>query len=592
MTDFIEGGVIARPLIKVKGGLLGHEDINSLLDCRLDMALNRPGQAVLRFFDDEYEMLDSDLFAVGTEVTVGFTTSSDDVRPCFDGEVTSVGVESGPRDEPVFTVTAHDRSHRLGRNSQVATYSNQKYSDIVRAIASAAGMQVDVAATSLTFQYLLQTTNAAAMLNEISARTGMAWWVDGKKLVVKRPVAAASGVAVVERGNNLRKLRAMSSASSVTDEVVVRGWDATSKQAIIGTSASKPVALADSSFVSSTRTGIGSLKSKRTGLTRSSLSQNEAVEVAKALHERSMSDEIDIRVETEGNALIAVGSTVELKAVGKKLSGKYFVSSVEHTYSVYGYRTRFTSAGTAPATLVDLLSGGSPVPWHRMGPVVGVVSNHGENDFAGKVKVKLPLLGDNIESNWARVMSIGAGGMRGSQVTPSINDEVLVMFEDGDVRRPVVIGSVWNGRDKPPKVVVENGKVTEWVTQSQKGHTLTFRDGDADDKKNVEVMLADGVTKLMLGTDKVDVVANGKPLQVKSGDATITITASGDIELKAKNIKLTAENDVTIAGANIKLNAKAKAEVMGNSGVDVSGGMIKVAATGITEVKGSLVKIN
>ena len=31
---------------------------------------------------------------------------------------------------------------------------------------------------------------------------------------------------------------------------------------------------------------------------------------------------------------------------------------------------------------------------------------------------------------------------------PSINDEVLVMFEDGDLRRPVVLGAMWNGKDK------------------------------------------------------------------------------------------------------------------------------------------------
>lgn len=588
----IEGGVIPRPLIKVEGRLLSPQDISALLDCRLDMGLNRPGQAVLRFIDEEYELLDSATFDVGKEITVGFSTSSDDVKACFDGEITSVGVESGPRDEAVFTVTAHDRAHRLGRNSAVTVYAQQKYSDVVRTIAAVGGLHVSVEATSIVFPYLLQTTNAAAMMSEISARTGMAWWVEGKKLVMKKPVVSPSTVATVTRGFNVIKLRAMSSASSVSDSVVIRSWDSTNKQSIIGTSSAKPTALSSSKLVSGTRTGTNTFASKRTGLTRSSLSPNEAEEVAKAMHQRSMSDEVNLRVEVEGDATISVGSSVELKGAGTKLSGKYFVSSVEHTYSQFGFRTRFTSAGTAPATLVDLLAGGGPVPWHRMGPVVGLVSDHGEGKHAGKVKVKLPLLGDNIDTDWARVMSVGAGGMRGSQVTPSINDEVLVMFEDGDLRRPVVIGSVWNGKDKPPNPVVENGAVIEWVTKTRKGHSLTFRDGEADNKKNVEILLADGVTKLMLGTDKVDVVANKKPLQVKSGDATITITAAGDIELSAKNIKITAQQDVTISGANIKLNANAKTEVKGNAGVEVTGAMVKVEASGVTEVKGSLVKIN
>jgi len=127
MTNLVEGGVIDRPLIKVGGALLSPEHINSLLDCRLDMGLNRPGQAVLRFLDEEYAMLDSAQYTVGKEITVGFTTTANNVQPCFDGEITSVGVESGPRDEAVFVVTAHDRAHRLGRNSAVTVYSQQKY---------------------------------------------------------------------------------------------------------------------------------------------------------------------------------------------------------------------------------------------------------------------------------------------------------------------------------------------------------------------------------------------------------------------------------------------------------------------------------
>ena len=31
-----------------------------------------------------------------------------------------------------------------------------------------------------------------------------------------------------------------------------------------------------------------------------------------------------------------------------------------------------------------------------------------------------------------------------------INDEVVVAFEHGDTRRPIVVGFLYNGRDKPP----------------------------------------------------------------------------------------------------------------------------------------------
>jgi hypothetical protein len=38
----------------------------------------------------------------------------------------------------------------------------------------------------------------------------------------------------------------------------------------------------------------------------------------------------------------------------------------------------------------------------------------------------------------------------GTYVLPQIDDEVLVAFLNGDTRAPYIVGSLWNGGDKPP----------------------------------------------------------------------------------------------------------------------------------------------
>ena len=35
--------------------------------------------------------------------------------------------------------------------------------------------------------------------------------------------------------------------------------------------------------------------------------------------------------------------------------------------------------------------------------------------------------------------------------SPEVDDEVIVAFDQGDIRYPYVIGGLWNGKDEPPE---------------------------------------------------------------------------------------------------------------------------------------------
>ena len=48
---------------------------------------------------------------------------------------------------------------------------------------------------------------------------------------------------------------------------------------------------------------------------------------------------------------------------------------------------------------------------------------------------------------WARVATPCAGGRKGAFLIPDVGDEVVVSFINGDSRYPIVLGSLWNGRD-------------------------------------------------------------------------------------------------------------------------------------------------
>src|SRR5689334_12460780 len=84
------------------------------------------------------------------------------------------------------------------------------------------------------------------------------------------------------------------------------------------------------------------------------------------------------------------------------------------------------------------------------GVVVAIVTNRKDPEEMGRVKLRYPWLGENAEGYWARIATPMAGNERGIYFLPEVEDEVLVAFEHGDLRFPYVIGSLWNGRDKPP----------------------------------------------------------------------------------------------------------------------------------------------
>jgi uncharacterized protein involved in type VI secretion and phage assembly len=177
-------------------------------------------------------------------------------------------------------------------------------------------------------------------------------------------------------------------------------------------------------------------------------------------------------------------------------------------------------------------------------PVVAVVTDNKDPSKLGRVKVKIPILSEADTSFWAPIVMMGAGKNRGWFFIPEVEDEVLVIFEHGDMDRPLVVGALWGGKDKPPDNN-QDGKNQRRMIKSREGSKITLDDTDGEEK----IVIEDGKGKAKITFDSKE---NKIIIEAVEGDVCFQ-APTGDMQILAKEAELTAGKNLEIhAGSNMQ----------------------------------------
>jgi type VI secretion system secreted protein VgrG len=308
--------------------------------------------------------------------------------------------------------------------------------------------------------------------------------------------------------------------------------------------------------------------------------------------------------------------------------GKYVVTGVEHfaqqaidvdtVRTPFEYENRFA---TIPAEVNYRPARTTPAPRVQGVQSAIVVGPSGEEiytDKYGRVKVQFHWdregKNDEKSSCWMRVATFWAGKNWGAIHIPRIGQEVLVDFEDGDVDRPLIVGSVYNATQMPPYSLPGDKTRSGVQSRSSKGGGASnFNEIRFEDKKGTEEVSFQAEKDLnsLIKNDETRTVKHDRTTTIEhdetkkvTGNETITIdqgNQSTKLNQGNQSIKLSMGNQDTKldAGAakteamqSITLKVGQSSIVIDQTGVTIKGMMISIEGQVQVDVKGLMTNVN
>ena len=234
----------------------------------------------------------------------------------------------------------------------------------------------------------------------------------------------------------------------------------------------------------------------------------------------------------------------------------------------------------------------------KRGIVLAKVTNIQDPDKKNRVRCQeITTDTDIAETNWAWVMSFMAGKDSGAVFYPNVGDLVLLAYLDGDAHNPVVLGSVWSDENTAPysydgekndirsiktpagsEILIDDTSGKEKISITTKaGSTVVLDDGE----KSIALKDKNGDNALTLNLQTGEITLKAKSKLTLQAGSTASITLDGN----SGAVTVNGQSKLELKSTQINAEAQAQCALKAN-------GQMSVESSGITQVKGSMVKIN
>jgi phage protein D len=338
-----------QKLSSTTGGESTETPLGTLESLRVDLRLDAPGMFSIELdlrSDAVVTVLDALAPGKAVEILLGEVGQETGV---LKGEIHYV--EPHFRFDGVSTVSlgGYDHSHRLTRGTRSRTWgdgaqASEHFPSVVRDVIQQSGSslspEVDSVKTKVTYVPQLNTSDYQ-MLQWLAQRGGKDVNADvpndDRKVRFKAPDLSATPIATLVRESPrgegeeaVTEARFSMSTVRQVDSVVVRGWDALNKKAIVGTANAPSNGFGGTPGHQLTSRALGVTGQVLNVVDQPVDSQEEAEALAQSLFDRLSMDFLTGEVDLPGNPKIVPGVLVQMRGFGTHFDGKYLVTEAAH----------------------------------------------------------------------------------------------------------------------------------------------------------------------------------------------------------------------------------------------------------------------
>jgi uncharacterized protein involved in type VI secretion and phage assembly len=160
-----------------------------------------------------------------------------------------------------------------------------------------------------------------------------------------------------------------------------------------------------------------------------------------------------------------------------------------------------------------------------------------DKESLGRIELKFPWLGDDGGDvrALATLCTPYADDGQGFEMIPAVDSQVVVAFEAGNLSRPYIIGTCWNGREQLPENPQQPNN--KRLIKTRSGSLLEFDDTEGGAKVTISMrsghilLLDDGAQEVTLRH------ANGSMIKLNAAGQVI-VMANATVEVTASSVNV------------------------------------------------------